>query len=105
MFRNARARATEQGVPFSITVEDIYVPSHCPVLGIPLFSSHTRGGGPNSPSLDRIHPDKGYVPGNIVVVSNRVNTLKSNASLDELRDIASFYATLRGSVRITGAST
>jgi hypothetical protein len=103
MVYNARTRAKAAGVPFTITVDDIYIPSHCPVLGIPLVRN-PKGGGPDSPSLDRIDPEKGYVPGNIVVVSNKVNTIKSTATLEELRDIASFYATLRGGVRVTGAS-
>lgn len=61
------------------------------------------GGGDHSPSLDRIRGDLGYVPGNIIVISNRANRIKSDASIRELRDIASFYATLGRSVRVTGS--
>jgi hypothetical protein len=103
MIQNARVRAREAEVPFTITKTDIVIPSHCPILGIPLFKG-PRGGSDNSPSLDRIKPEQGYVPGNIIVISNRANRLKSDATIEELRDIASFYATLRGSVRVTGAS-
>lgn len=92
------------GVPFTITKEDIVIPTHCPILGIPLFRG-PRGGGENSPSLDKVRPELGYVPGNVIVISNRANRLKADATIEELRDIASFYATLRGSVRVTGAST
>lgn len=102
MVRNARLRAKAAGVPFAISKEDIHVPTHCPILGIPLIRG-TRSGTPNSPSLDKIHPEQGYVPGNIIVISNRANRLKSDASIRELRDIASFYATLREGVRVTGA--
>lgn len=63
----------------------------------------TKGGGANSPSLDRIEPDLGYVAGNAIVISNRANRLKSDATIDELRAIASFYATFRRGVRVTGA--
>ena len=104
MLRNARARARVVGVPFTITVSDIVIPTHCPILGIPLFPKKGRGGGDNSPSLDKIKPERGYVPGNIIVISNRANRLKSDASIKELRDIASFYATVRDGVRVTGAS-
>jgi hypothetical protein len=38
-----------------------------------------------SPSLDRIIPDRGYVPGNVRVVSDRANRLKGKRSLSELR--------------------
>lgn len=103
MLQNARARARVAGVPFTIEKADIVVPTNCPILGIPLFRAR-RGGGDNSPSLDRIVPEKGYTPGNTIVISNRANRLKSDATIQELRDIASFYATLRGGVRVTGAS-
>lgn len=104
MVRNARKRARETGVPFNITKKDITIPTHCPVLGIPLFQSVGRGGGDNSPSLDKVRPEEGYVAGNVIVVSSKANRIKSNATIQELRDIASFYATLRRSVRVTGAS-
>jgi hypothetical protein len=40
---------------------------------------------PNSPSLDRIDNTKGYVPGNVWVISWRANDLKRNATLEELK--------------------
>lgn len=101
MLSNARARAAAAGVPFAITLEDVVVPTHCPILGLPLFQTlGKKGGGPHSPSLDRIEPCLGYVKGNIVVISNRANRLKSDASIEELRKIASFYATLQRRVRV-----
>jgi hypothetical protein len=105
MLKNARIRARKVEVPFTIALSDIVIPTHCPILGIPLFQrTGTRGGGDHSPSLDKIRPERGYVPGNVIVISNRANRLKSDASIEELRSIASFYATLRSSVRVTGAS-
>lgn len=103
MVRNARHRADAEGLPFAITKADITIPSHCPILGIPLFRG-PRGGRDHSPSLDKVRPELGYVPGNVIVISNRANRLKADATIKELRDIASFYATLRGSVRVTGAN-
>lgn len=103
MVRNARRRAKHEGKPFSLTKNDIVIPSHCPILGIPLQHG-SRGGNDNSPSLDKVRPSEGYVPGNVIVISQRANRLKSDATLKELRDIASFYATLRRSVRVTGAA-
>lgn len=105
MLQNARVRARKAGVPFTLSVTDIEIPTHCPVLGIPLFQSiGQRGGSDYSPSLDRVVPDWGYVPGNVIVISNRANRLKSDASIEELRSIASFYATLDQRVRVTGAT-
>ncbi len=39
------------------------------------------------PTLDRIIPSRGYVRGNIAVISFRANFLKRDATLDELRKI------------------
>ena len=41
-------------------------------------------GGPNSPSLDKIIPAIGYIKGNIAVMSHKANTMKQNATLEEL---------------------
>jgi hypothetical protein len=42
----------------------------------------------NLPTLDRVDPVCGYVPGNVWVISWRANRLKQDASLDELRMLA-----------------
>lgn len=83
----ARHRAKQKGISFDLREEDVVIPERCPVLGVELFISSGRGGGPkyNSPSLDRIDPDRGYVRDNVRVVSARANTLKSNATLTEMR--------------------
>jgi hypothetical protein len=38
----------------------------------------------NSYSLDRIDSNKGYVKGNVWVISRRANVIKNNATLEEL---------------------
>lgn len=83
-------------MPFSLTLGEVTIPDRCPVLGIPLVQKRGRQGpGPNSPTLDRIIPELGYVPGNVVVISNRANRLKSDATIGELIALASFYGGLR----------
>jgi hypothetical protein len=73
-------------------VEDIVIPLHCPVLGLPLYrNSGGAAQGPNSPSLDRIDPALGYVQGNVKVISSRANAIKSNASPEELLRVAAYY--------------
>lgn len=47
-----------------------------------------------SPTIDRIDPAKGYVRGNIIVVSQKANTMKSNATIAEMRRLARFYTQL-----------
>jgi hypothetical protein len=85
----ARYRAKQKGVPFDITIDDIVIPKYCPILGIKLKSSELgrKGNCPTSPSLDRIIPELGYVKGNVRVISQRANTLKSNATSVELEKI------------------
>jgi hypothetical protein len=93
LLRDARHRAKKQGIPFSITPADVNIPDKCPILGIPLIPKPPNGRpGPwiYSPSLDKIVPELGYVPGNIQILSARANTLKSNGSLEELAAIGKF---------------
>jgi len=57
------------------------------------------GNNNNSPSLDRIDNTKGYTPDNVVVVSNRANSIKRDATPDELMAVAKFYMQLAGRLR------
>lgn len=84
MLNLAKRRAKRKNIEFSLTVDDIYLPSHCPILGIPLVLGIKQGGSPNSFSLDRIDNKLGYVKGNVQVISKRANSIKSDASLDEI---------------------
>jgi hypothetical protein len=95
LYLTARGRARNKGIKFSISVQDIQIPSHCPILGIKL--SNTWGGvDMNSqaraaqPTLDRIDPRKGYVPGNVIVTSYRANMIKGDGMPEEHRAIAKY---------------
>lgn len=84
LWRGAKKRAKEKAVPFSIDVRGIRIPERCPVLDIPLRPNiGGKTGAPGSPSLDRFDPAKGYIPGNVVVISHRANRLKSDATITE----------------------
>lgn len=95
MLTSARHRAKTCGWEFDLTEADITVPALCPVFGIPIAFAHGIGAQrmirDHSPSLDRIDNTKGYVRGNVVVVSGRANRLKSDSTADELRALARFY--------------
>lgn len=82
-----RHRAKKRGIPFDLDASDIRIPNFCPVLGIEIIPGE-EGGQAHSPSLDRIDPDRGYLPQNVQVISHRANTLKSNASSTELSRVA-----------------
>ena len=83
MLRSAKKRSKKAGLAFDIKLEDVEIPTRCPLLGIPLIV----GGGHNSPSLDRIDSAGGYTRDNIWVISNRANRIKSDATLAELKQI------------------
>lgn len=89
MWMQARSRARKKSLPFDIEVDDIVIPALCPVLGIELQGF--VGNFDSSPSLDRIDNSKGYVKGNIAVISLRANRLKRDATIDELRRVLDYY--------------
>ena len=93
LLANARMRAKRFGVPCTVRIADIVIPATCPVLGIPLAVAPFEGRrapSPGSPSLDRVIPALGYVPGNIRVISHRANTLKNNATIAELEAVLTY---------------
>ena len=83
MWRSARTKAKNKGMEFSIIVEDIIIPEMCPILQVPLVFG-TKDHYEFSPSLDRKDNTKGYIPGNIVVMSKKANTMKNCATKEEL---------------------
>jgi hypothetical protein len=87
MLARAKVRAKARGIECTIGHDDFEIPEYCPVLGIPLVLNSGRL-GPDSASLDRIDLNCGYVPGNVQVISNRANAMKSDASPDELLQFA-----------------
>lgn len=91
----ARYRCNQSGVKFSIKLEDVTIPSYCPYLKIKLvWAPGTRyKRAEDAPTLDRIDTTKGYVPGNVEVISWRANRVKSNLTLPEMRLMAQAFLT------------
>jgi len=81
----AWGRARRKGVEFSLEISDIVIPDICPILGTPM----------DRPSLDRTDPKKGYVRGNVKVVSYRGNMLKNNATPDEVKKVLAYLTKTR----------
>jgi len=101
MARTAKTRAKERNLEYNIDAE--YLKSIwtdlCPVLGIPIkaavYESGTSRAQKNrpqdqSPALDRIDSTKGYVRGNVAVMSYRANMIKNCGTALEHRLIAEF---------------
>ena len=91
MVNKARSRAQAKHLEFNLDREYVrsLVVTHCPILNIPLEWSCNRNNGHSamaaSPSLDRIDPAKGYVKGNVWIISHRANRIKSDATHEELK--------------------
>lgn len=93
MFQRARIRAIEKGLPFSIALGDVVIPDRCPIFG---FELRVADGKPDnqSPELDRIRPELGYVSGNVIVISRLANRIKTDATPEQLLAVANFYLKL-----------
>lgn len=83
LFQLARHRALKKGIEFNIEISDIVIPETCPILGLPI-KKLIDGNRDLSPSLDRIDNAKGYIKGNIQVISFKANAMKLTANKDEL---------------------
>lgn len=86
LLERARGRARSKGVAYALSATDLKLPKRCPVLGIKLMIGDRRSEA--SPSLDRIKPEKGYVPGNVRIVSDKANRLKGDRSREDVLGLA-----------------
>jgi hypothetical protein len=88
LWRTARSRAKANGQEFAITLEDVTVPTHCPITGdeISILSAASRNGA----SLDRVDNSLGYVRGNVRVISRRANRMKGDASIKDLERMIAY---------------
>lgn len=89
LLRSAKSRSKTKSIEFNISLDDIVMPEVCPILKVVMIKG-TR----TAPSLDRIDNSKGYVKGNVLVISTLANTMKNNASVDELKRFAEWVKTL-----------
>lgn len=80
IFSRCKKRAKDQGIEFNLDLEDIKIPEICPVFKVKFIHRDSA----LSPSLDRIDPSKGYIKGNVQVISNLANTMKQNATKEQL---------------------
>jgi hypothetical protein len=97
MLSGARRRTLDRGwPPCTLKAQDIWdvwpEDFKCPVLGIELM--HGYENRYNSPTLERIDNNKGYVIGNILIVSHRANCIKSDGTWQEIMAVAEFYKQL-----------
>ena len=87
---SAKGRAKKNGLEFNMTISDIVIPKHCPIFTeIELIKNHNKVSY-NSPSLDRVDNTKGYITGNVKIISNKANMLKNNGTLEDFKRLIEY---------------
>ena len=84
-FSRYRCRARKKGLEFTLTKEDfakLLEPMVCSVTGVKLIFALDKG--PCTPTIDRIDNSKGYIPGNVRLVSWIYNRAKSSSTDEEV---------------------
>lgn len=84
----AKTRAKQLGVDFNLTpeyLESIWT-GLCAATGIPIRLSTSREDD-LAAELDRIVPEKGYTRGNVAWLSRKMNRVKNNVGVEELKKL------------------
>ena len=84
---HVKANAAKRGVEYNLHRGDVEWPTHCPVFKTEL-SYRSGDDVRNSPSLDRIDTTKPYEKDNVMVMSQKANVMKNDASPEELVSFA-----------------
>ena len=83
MLNRVKRKSLKLGYDFNLDLEDIVIPDICPILEVPLEMGN-KDNYEYSPSIDRIDNSKGYVKGNIRIISKKANSMKNCATYEEL---------------------
>lgn len=90
--KDARKRAAKKGVPFDLVTKDILplLKDRCPIFGTPFQYGGNGRIRPESPALDRIKPELGYVKGNVHIISVKANNIKSAYKSEDIMKVATW---------------
>jgi hypothetical protein len=80
----AKENAKKKNYEFNLEILDITIPEYCPLLGLKILWGIENKNSNNYYSIDRIDSSKGYVKGNIQIISLLANTMKNNATTEQL---------------------
>ena len=95
IIRNSKFMAKRRGIYFNLEYTDFELPEFCPILGIKLeYGAGTDGNSPNHATLDRIDNTKGYIPGNVMIISRLANAMINSATFEQLQSFIDNYSLL-----------
>lgn len=85
MIRNSKFMSKRRNLEFNLIYTDFELPKYCPLLGIELtYRQQSNGQHFSHASLDRIDNNKGYIKGNVIVISRLANAMKNSANFEQL---------------------
>lgn len=82
-----KSSAKKKRVAFEVDASHFTETLSCPLLPHIDFNFKAKGVSDHSMSIDRINPLKGYVPGNVWLISAKANRIKNNATFEEFEMI------------------
>ena len=95
MWWRAKKRSDKNKIDFDIEIDDIQIPIVCPVFDFRFEVGNGKGPSDKSPSLDRIDNTKGYIKGNIQVISFKANRIKNDCNIEDLEKILCFMKSVK----------
>jgi hypothetical protein len=99
MIRNVKYSAKRRNLDFDLSYEDITLPKYCPLLNIELNYNNQKNhkilnlgidyqdlsfNDISRATVDRMDNTKGYIKGNIIILSRLANAMKNEANFEQL---------------------
>ena len=95
IYSQIKNNAKQRNLEFNLTKDDIVIPEYCPILKVKLDVNTMSTKNRYAPSVDRIDSKKGYIKGNIMVISIKANMMKNDATDEELLNFSEYFINLK----------